>query len=112
MQACAMYRTLCEFFRLTDVQASGWRTALSEATWSEARSWAEEVQAFDLAPPHGPAKLAAVVPFLQEMSPPSRVVAVLEGLHKEGLLARREASVLEEKLLLCVTAEGTWFWDV
>ena len=70
------------------------------------------MQAFDLEPPHGPDKLAAVVPFFQEVSPPPRVVAVMEGLVKEGLLTRREASVLEEKMLLCVTAQGAWFWDV
>ena len=69
MQPSALFRTFCEYFRLDDIQASGWRAALSEATWSEARSWAQEVQAFDLAPPHGPDKLAAVVPFFRTSRP-------------------------------------------
>ena len=112
MQPSPIYRTICEFFRLTDIQASGWRQALSEATWSEARAWAQEVQAFDLSPPHGLDKLAQVVPFLQHISTPSRVVAVIEGLVQEGLLTRREGSVLEEKMLACVNAQGQWFWDI
>ena len=108
MQPSALFRTLCEYFRLTDLQASGWRQALSEATWSEARAWAEEVQTFDLLPPHGPDKLAEVLPFFRDVSPPARVVAVVERLFQEGLLTRREASVLEE-MLACVDKEGQWF---
>ena len=112
MQPSAMYRTLCEFFRLSDLQASGLRHALSDATWSEARAWAEAVQAFDLAPPHGPEKLELVVSFLQDVSPPARVVAVLEALHQEQLLTRREATQLEEHVFDCVDRQGRWFWDI
>lgn len=112
MQPTAMYRTLCEYFRLTDIQASGWRLALSQATWSEAQAWAKDVQAFDLEPPHGAAKLQAIVPFFQDVSPPSRVVAVIERLVQEKLLTRREGTVLEEHVLACVDRAGQWFWDV
>ena len=59
------------------------------------------MQTFDLLPPHGPDKLAEVLPFFRDVSPPARVVAVVERLFQEGLLTRREASVLEEKMLAC-----------
>jgi hypothetical protein len=94
MQPCALFRTFCEYFRLDDTQASVWRTALSKAAWSEARSWARDVQAFAHESPHGRDKFAAVEPFFRTVSPPARVVAVVESLVQEQLLTRQQAIII------------------
>jgi hypothetical protein len=111
MQPSAMFRTLCEFFRLDAVQASTWRRALSAAQSPAVQSWGRDVQDFDLNPPHGPAKRTLVVPFFQHTSPPVRVVAVLESLVDERLLTRREATTIEERVFQCINAQGQWFWE-
>ena len=111
MQPSAMFRTFWTFFELDAVQACIWQTALGQATGREARSWGQAVQAFDLEPPHGPAKLAAVEPFFRQVSPPARVMAVLEALVDEGVLSRRDASRIENRLLVQVTREGHWKLD-
>jgi hypothetical protein len=112
MQPTAMYRTLTEYLRLGDIQANAWRLALAQAQWSEPQAWARDVQNFDLSPPHGADKLARVIPFFQEVSPPSRVVSVIESLVQEGLLTRREGTWLEEHVFQCVDHQGKWVWDV
>ena len=57
------------------------------------------------------ATLDAVLPFLRTISPPSRVVDVVEALVQERLLTRPEASAIEERLLGCVDAQGHWMWS-
>lgn len=111
MQPSPMFRTFCEYFRLADTQASAWRTALSQAQSPEAQRWGRAVQDFDLEPPHGQAKFALVVPFFRQVSPPARVIAVLEALVEEQLLARHEATQIEEQVFQCVDAQGAWVWD-
>ena len=113
MQPTAMFRTIVEYLRLGDIQANAWRLALSQATWREPQDWAKDVQAFDLEPPYGvEGKLQAVIPFFQEVSPPARVVSVIESLVQEGLLTRWEGTWLEERIFECTTAQGQWFFDV
>jgi hypothetical protein len=69
------------------------------------------VQAFDLEPPHGREKYALVVPFFRQVSPPARVVAVLESLVAEGLLTRQDATQIEEQVFQCLDAQGQWCWE-
>lgn len=111
MQPSAMFRTLCQYFHLDAVQASIWRTALSAAQSPTVQRWGRDVLDFDLAPPHGPDKFALVVPFFRQVSPPARVVGVLEALVEEQLLTRREATQIEERVFACVNAQGEWCWD-
>ena len=66
------------------------------------------MQAFDLEPPHGHEKFARVWAFFETVSPPSRVVAVLEALVEEQVLRRRDASLIENKLLARVNRDGQW----
>jgi hypothetical protein len=103
-----MFRTFCEYFRLDAVQASTWRTALRAAQSPEVQRWGRDVLAFDLAPPHGSDKFALVVPFFRQVSPPARVVAVLEALVEERLLTRAEATAIEEQVFQCIDAQGAW----
>jgi hypothetical protein len=111
MQPSAMFRTFCDYFRLDADQASTWRTALSAAQSPVAQRWGRDVVAFDLDPPHGQEKFALVVPFFRQVSPPARVVAVLESLVEEQRLSRREATQIEERVFQCIDAQGEWFWD-
>jgi hypothetical protein len=111
VQPSAMFRTFCDYFGLDATQASTWRTALSAAQSPAAQSWGRDVLAFDLEPPHGREKFARVVPFFRQVSPPARVVAVLESLVEERLLTRREATQIEEKVFACLDAQGEWCWD-
>jgi hypothetical protein len=111
MQPSAMFRTLATFFRLDAAQTSLWRVALSQSQSPEVQRWARAVQDFDLEPPHGREKFALVVPFFQQVSPPARVVAVLEALVEEQQLTRREATTIEEHVFQCIDAEGAWCWE-
>jgi hypothetical protein len=111
MQPSALFRTFCEYFRLEDGQASTWRTALSVALSPEAQRWVQAVHDFDLEPPHGREKSALVGPFFRQVSPPARVVSVLESLVEEHLLTRQEVTQIEEKVFECIDAQGEWFWD-
>jgi hypothetical protein len=76
-----------------------------------AQRWGRDVCDFDLEPPHGREKFALVVPFFRQVSPPARVVAVLEALVEEQLLTRQEATEIEEQVFQCIDAQGEWFWD-
>jgi hypothetical protein len=111
MQPSPMFRTICDYIGLDAVQASTWRLALSAAQSPVVQRWGREVLAFDLEPPHGREKFALVVPFFRQVSPPARVVAVLESLVEEQLLTRREATMIEERVFQCLDAQGEWCWD-
>ena len=78
-----------------------WR-ALCDAQWSLASQWREALIHFT--PEQGDARL-----FVEGACLPAALVAVLEGLVKEGVLPRQTASAIEEKLLGHVTKEGAWY---
>ena len=107
----AMFVTLAEYCTLAPHHAQTWWTALTQAQWSEARSWRQALQYFDARPVGPTAKLDAVLPFLRQTSPPARVVRVLEALVQEKRLSRGEASAIEEQVLRCVNCRGEWFWS-
>jgi hypothetical protein len=67
---------------------------------------------FDQQPRRRTATLDAVLPFLQRVSPPQRVVRVVESLVQEGVLTRQEASAITDRVLACVNRCGQWFWDL
>jgi hypothetical protein len=102
VQPSALFRTFCTYFRLDATEAGRWCTALSQAQAPAAQRWGQAVVAFDLEPPHGREKFALVVPFFRQVSPPARVVAVLESLVEEGLLSRQEGTQMEEKVFACL----------
>ena len=105
-----MFRTIIEYTSLDQPHARAWWQALSNARWSVPRSWLADVRYFD-AQPRRLAKLDAVPGWLQTVSPPGRVVEVLEALVQEGCLARYEANVITERVLACVNRRGEWFWS-
>jgi hypothetical protein len=106
-----MFRTIAESVGLDAPHAQAWWTALAKAQWSAARSWLADLTYFDQQPRPGLAKLDAVPGFLHRVSPPSRVIGVLESLAQEQRLTRQEASAIEDHVLQCVNAQGQWFWS-
>ena len=76
------------------------------------RTWKLDVVFFSQHHRSRTAELDGVLPFLRQTSPPGRVVQVLEALVQERLLARQEASAIEEKVLACVNSRGEWSWSL
>ena len=106
-----MYRTLVQYAGVDAALAQAWWTALEHARWSVPRTWKLDVVFFSQHHRSRTAELDGVLPFLRQTSPPGRVVQVLEALVQERLLARPEASAIEEKMLQCVDHEGRWCWS-
>jgi hypothetical protein len=98
------------FFQLSEMQANDWRLALGKATAHEVQTWVAAVNTFDVVPPYGHEKFDLVERFFREVSPPARVIGVLECLVDEQLLTREAATQIEEKVLDRVNAQGAWGW--
>jgi hypothetical protein len=77
--------------------AATWWQALAGARWSRAVSWRQQVQLY-----------RSRRLFLCQVSGPQVVVPMLEDLHHEGRLSRRQATQIEEHILSWVSATGTW----
>jgi hypothetical protein len=105
-----IFMTLTQYATIDEDDARRWWQALGQARWGTSRSWQQALFLFDQAP-RSMAQLDRVLPFLTEVSPPGRVLRVIEHLWREGLLTRSQAAVLEEKVLACVGTEGEWLYD-
>jgi hypothetical protein len=105
-----MFRTLVQYAGIDDTHAGRWWKALCQARWSTSKSWQHALLLFDQSP-HTLAQLDRVLPFLREVSPPGRVMQVVEALWRERLLTRAEAGYVEDKILSCVGKEGEWRYE-
>ena len=102
-----MFVTLCQFWSVDHAQAQHLWQALQRTRWSEPRAWLHAVLLFDR-DRATLQKLDAVVPWLRDISPPRRVVGVLENLVQERQLRRKAATQIEDGLFAKVTAAGQW----
>lgn len=83
-----------------------WWAALQKSRWSHAQAFREALASCD-----GLANALdayAVDQFLDQHARPAHLVALLEALHQERLLSRRESSRLECQVLTHVDARGEW----
>lgn len=77
-----------------------WWTALASATWSDSRAWRQELLlTIRLGNPEAVAHTTCA---------PAKVVHMVEQLVHEGVLGRRPATAIEERLLKCVRHDGQW----
>jgi hypothetical protein len=95
---------LSKYFGLNPDQQDRVWGAIARAKWAVASSWRQSVWLLDSRNP----STDAVGVFLRQHSPPSRLMAVLEGLVQERLLSRKEVNAAEEKVLALVSADGEW----
>lgn len=110
MQTTAMFRTLVQYAGIDEHYAARWWKALCQARWSTSRSWQQALILFDQSA-RTQAQLDRVLPFLHEVSPPGRVIKVIEDLWRERLLTRSQAGLLEDKVLACVGKDGEWLYE-
>jgi hypothetical protein len=95
---------LSRYFGLNPDQQDRVWGAIARAKWTVASSWRQTVWLLDSRNPSPD----AVAVFLTQHSPPSRLMAVLEGLVQERVLSRKEVNAVEEKVLAQVSADGQW----
>jgi hypothetical protein len=101
-----LWQTLAQLWHLDDQEA--WRCwrALYRAKWSLAASFRQRLVHFEGQPAYQ--RLTGVDALVREHLTPADVLAVLEALTAEGLLSGRDRIQIEEKVLRCVNAAGTW----
>jgi hypothetical protein len=76
------------------------------AQWSEARAFRLILVYHEhLGPGETDARGLHVI---NDLCPPAKVLPLIETIIKEGLLTRQQGSLIEEKLLARVSAEGRW----
>jgi hypothetical protein len=105
-----MFYTLAQVADIDQYHTKRWWKALSASKWSTPRSWQQALILFDSSS-RTMEQLDRVLPFLNEVSPPGRVMRVVEALWRERLLTRSQAGVLEDKILACVGKDGEWKYD-
>jgi hypothetical protein len=100
-----VFRLFChEWLRLSGTKTDQFWKALAAAQWSRAVAMRSAV-ALRSALPH---RLAALEHLARHNLSPDELIAVLEGLVTERLLAPKTARTIEDHVLERTTKEGRW----
>jgi hypothetical protein len=102
MRPPRIFWAFTRYWQLRPAMARHWWTALSQATYSTPVSWRHTLQY------HNSGTLGDRHALIHKTCSPAEVVDVVEALVHEGCLTRQQGNDLEQAILACVTAHGTW----
>jgi hypothetical protein len=98
------WQMLGHYFSLDEKQQARVWGAIGQSRWSAVREWRQAVLLLDTLSP----SIDTVMTFLEQSTPPERLLEVLEGLVLEGLLQQHEVAAIEERVLTMVRPDGKW----